>query len=165
MASGINIGVRHILPIYPLLAIAAAYAVMNIARPLAIALVIVFAIETTLAHPDYLAWFNVAAGPHPEHIAVDSNLDWGQDVRRLERVVRQRKIDHIYVAYFGAADWRRHVPNSEELPEHRVTGWIAVSEMRLRIDHAVGGRKLSWLDAYAPVDRAGKSIRLYYIAP
>ena len=31
-----------------------------------------FVAETTLAHPDYLAWFNAAASVHPERIANDS---------------------------------------------------------------------------------------------
>ncbi|HWW62036.1 MAG TPA: glycosyltransferase family 39 protein, partial [Thermoanaerobaculia bacterium] len=78
MTSGINIGVRHILPIYPFLAIAAAIATIALwrhSRAIVAVLLAWFFIGTTVAHPDYLAWFNELAGRHPERIASDSNLD------------------------------------------------------------------------------------------
>ena len=36
------------------------------------------------ANPDYLPYFNEAVA-HPERVLVDSDLDWGQDLRRLEQ--------------------------------------------------------------------------------
>ncbi len=78
MTSRINIGVRHVLPIYPFLTIAAAVATIVLwrrRRALVVLLLSWYFVGTALAHPDYLAWFNEAAGGHPERIAVDSNLD------------------------------------------------------------------------------------------
>ena len=46
-------------------------------------------------------------------------------------------------------------------PNQRVTGWVALSETRLRWPEGEG---YEWLEAYRPVKRIGKSIRLYYIA-
>ena len=164
MASGINIGLRHILPIYPLLAICAAYAAITMWRHarlrwvLAPLLVWYFA-GTALAHPDYLPYFNELAGEHPERIAVDSNLDWGQDLKRLGDVVVREHIDLLHVAAFG--DWGRYCVVAKELkPNQRVTGWVALSETALRWREGEGYK---WLEAY-PVRRIGKSIRLYYIA-
>ncbi|HKO54465.1 MAG TPA: glycosyltransferase family 39 protein [Thermoanaerobaculia bacterium] len=151
MTSSINIGVRHILPLYPLLAICAGYAATRLPRWAAAALLAWFFIATTLAHPDYLAYFNEAAGRHPENIALDSNLDWGQDLNRLAR-------DHpspLHIAYFGTASIDG---TGEPLPPATpVAGWVAISEMKLRFED------YRWLDAYRPVRRVGKSIRLYHV--
>ena len=38
--------------------------------------------------PDHLAYFNVLAGAEPEHLLVDSDLDWGQDVNRVASELR-----------------------------------------------------------------------------
>jgi hypothetical protein len=53
----------------------------------AIAALMLWQVSTLIfTYPDYLAYFNVLAGSHPEHILVDSDLDWGgQDLRRLEK--------------------------------------------------------------------------------
>jgi hypothetical protein len=167
MISSINIGVRHVLPLYPLLTIAAAFAVVRMWarwRVVAALLLAWYFIATGFAHPDYLSYFNEAAGRHPERIAVDSNLDWGQDLLRLSDAVRNEHIDHLHLAYFGTANWQKFVPEAEELPPFaRVHGWVAISE-----DELVFGKKnrrdaFAWLRAYQPVRRIGKSIRLYWI--
>lgn len=170
MTSSINIGVRHILPIYPLLAIAAAFAVSELwqqhrrARvPIAALLAWLF-IGTALAHPDYLAWFNETAGRHPERVALDSNLDWGQDLLRLRDAVRKERITHLYISYFGTADWRRLGIPGEDLPRGvRVRGWVAISEMQLAFGGPTNrGEDYEWLRPL-PYRRIGTSIRLYFI--
>jgi hypothetical protein len=110
--------------------------------------------------PDYLPYFNEAVA-HPERVLVDSDLDWGQDLHRLEVRAAQLRIGHLNLAYRGTADLRREpLPPVHILPPHeRVTGWVAVSELartRNRSDYA-------WLDAYHPVERVGETIDLYYV--
>lgn len=172
LPSSINIGIRHLLPIYPPLCIAAAFATVTIARQsrdlfgraALAALLGWLVIGTTLAHPDYLAWFNEAAGEHPEAIVVDSNLDWGQDVLRLERVVREQNIDRLLVLYNGNADLGRHrIPAAGLQPFSPAQGWIAASETSLKIGDQARQGGYRWLDQYRPVRRIGKSIRLYHI--
>ena len=72
----------------------------------------------------YLAYFNeLAGGPRNGYRSlVDSNLDWGQDLRNLKRWLREREIEEpINLCYFGMADPRfyqiRHVkmPGGYEL--------------------------------------------------
>ena len=171
----INIGVRHVLPIYPLLAMVAAYALVEIwdssrwrgaGRALAAALVVWQVGTSARAHPDYLAYFNEFAGSRPERILLDSDLDWGQDLLRLADTVRVRRIPSLSTVYWGTADVTRHgLPNVHLLqPNERVTGWVAVSEMiASRNDPGFAGYR--WLNAYSPVARVGKSIRLLYIPP
>jgi hypothetical protein len=166
MASSINIGVRHILPIYPFLAICAGYAIVRIwawRRAVAVALLAWHFIAGAIAHPDYLAYFNETAR-HPERIALDSNLDWGQDLARLAALVRREKIPHVFMAYFGHADWRRHGISGDDLPANTpVHGWVAISEMKLAVLGADGaGNGYEWLQG-RPYRRVGDSIRLYYV--
>lgn len=167
MASRISIGVRHVLPLYPLMAIVAAHGVMQLRRPFAIALLAAQVLSFSLAHPDHLAYFNVTAGRDPSRILLDSNLDWGQDILRLEEACARHRIDALHVALFTSADLRRHrLPPLVPLrPFTPARGWIAVSEMQLK---DVGARDrprgaYDWLLQYQPVERVGTSIRLYRV--
>jgi len=170
----VDLGVRLILPMYPLLAIASAQGAMRLwsERPalapraaigafLAWSLLIVVRV-----HPDHLAYFNALAGDHPEHVLVDSNLDWGQDLYRLRDTIVARGIrDTVRVAYFGTADVAAAgPPNARELGLHeRATGWIAASETYLAGEWV--GRAYDWLLDYQPVARIGPSMRLWYVPP
>ena len=171
----LNIGLRYILPIYPLLSMLAGLGVAVLwqaarfrwlGRVLAVALVAWMAISTTRAHPDYLAYFNEFAGDHPERILVDSDLDWGQDLLRLSDDLRARGVDHVSIAYNGSADLNlMHLPPYEELPPCvQTTGWVAISMYHLQMSKpSIGCGGYSWLAAYKPVALVGKSIRLYWI--
>ncbi|HWS70920.1 MAG TPA: hypothetical protein VN605_02350, partial [Thermoanaerobaculia bacterium] len=168
LPSAINIGVRHILPIYPLLCVVAAAGAVELWRArrkgrIAIAALLAWMfVGVALAHPDYLAWFNEAAGAHPERIAVDSNLDWGQDIARLARAVRKHHIETIHVLCLTTVDFRAHgVPAEPLLPGERPKGWIAVSETALRL--SADADQYRWLDHEQPVERVGRSIRLYLV--
>jgi hypothetical protein len=161
--SRINIGVRHILPIYPLLCVAAAAGAAALRRPVAAVALAWLFIGTAVGHPDYLAWFNEAAGPHPERIAVDSNLDWGQDMLRLARLTRQSRIDTIALFCVRAMPFDRHGARAAPLPPITPTpGWIAASETMLAISDEARAGGYAWLGAY-PYERVGRSIRLYRV--
>ena len=160
MTSGINIGVRHVLPMYPFLTIAAACGAVLLwqhSRVLVAALGLWYLVGTAIAHPDYLAYFNEAAGRDPIRIAADSNLDWGQDLLRLAEVMKD---EPLHISYFGSAEVRHFLPHSRQLPPHYTRGWVAVSEM---IYLRQRNKELAWLTRFEPERRIGKSIRLYRI--
>lgn len=174
MTVRVDLGVRLVLPLYPLLAIVAARGALALwnqpplrASRVALAVVVAWsAIGVVRAHPDYLAYFNGLAGDHPERILVDSNLDWGQDLYRLRDTLLARGVrDSIRIAYFGTADpVAVGVPNARQLGLHeRATGWIAASETYLSGEW-VGGA-YSWLLEYPAAARIGPSMRLWYIPP
>ncbi len=109
--SPLNTGVRHILTLYPFLILMAGYAV----RPLLVSrsrmyllagLGCMLLAETAVAYPDFLAAFNLPArgleGRAPW--LLDSNLDWGQDLKRLKLWMDARGIREINLSYFGTAD-------------------------------------------------------------
>lgn len=169
--SHINIGVRHVIVLFPLLALAAAYALSSawqrfhhpVARG-ALALLLVWqTVGLTRAHPDDLAYFNELAGAHPERIVIDSDLDWGQDLRRLEAELAERHITEVSVLYRGTADLSQEpLPRWQRLPpKQRVTGWIAVSV--LAKNTAERPADFAWLDALQPVAQIGKSFCLYFV--
>jgi len=64
------------------------------------------AAETLLIHPDYLAYFNqLIGGPAQGHrYALDSNLDWGQDLPKLKRYMEEHHLERIQLLYFGRVD-------------------------------------------------------------
>jgi hypothetical protein len=178
----INLGVRHVLPVFVVLAMTGGIAVAEVWRKTRVApavraafivLVVAGLWSTARVHPDYLAYFNELAGAHPERVLVDSDLDWGQDLPRLADTLRARRVDRVTTAYFGSAEpaahgvpvvagWKRGDP---------VNGWFAVSQtLRQRgTAQVVNGRwelhpdALQWLDAYEPVARIGKSMLLYHV--
>lgn len=172
--SNINIGVRHVLVLFPLLAILAAVTVTTCWQrwpsPLARGMVMIIlcwqASSLLRAHPDHLAYFNELAGTTPERIVVDSDLDWGQDVRRLSLELARRQVKDVSVLYRGTADlteehfpaaWRNLQPGK---PTH---GWVAVSLYAKQI--AKQRQDYAWLEQYQPVMRVGKSFDLYFIPP
>jgi len=119
------------------------------------------------AHPDYLAWFNEFAGRHPEHIAVDSNLDWGQDIYRLGRGARRHHIERGSVLAVSSAIFMAHgYPAYDDVPRFKpVTGWFAVSETALALDPETPKGAHDCLTKNRPYERIGRSIRLYYVPP
>jgi hypothetical protein len=115
-ARGLNIGHRHLLPIYPFLFVAAGRVAARAwpgsgagRRPLQLAVLALaawYAVGTLRVHPHYLAYFNeIAGGPDGGyHCLVDSSLDWGQDLKGLRPWLGSHGVAHVKLSYFGSAD-------------------------------------------------------------
>jgi hypothetical protein len=146
MASDINIGIRHILPIYPfvlLIAAAAVAALLRRGRRGAVAvgaMLALLAVEFGSAYPHNLAFFNQLVGG-PENgfrYLTDSNLGWGQNLKPLKAWMDEHGVNHINLAYFGQADPdyymidATYLPGVPEFAIERVTrpqlpGYVAIS--------------------------------------
>jgi 4-amino-4-deoxy-L-arabinose transferase-like glycosyltransferase len=169
MATPINIGVRHILPIYVPLAILAGSGAQELwqrgrnARIAVAALCVWMFIGTSISHPDYIPWFNELALGHGERILSDSNFDWGQDVLRLRNICRQRHIDHLAIEVFtGAPLDQLGFPIRRKIwPPLPTTGWHAISETYFTA--AGGDAGYAYVTQHPVICRAGKTIRLYYV--
>jgi hypothetical protein len=110
ISSKINIGIRHILPIFPFLFLLGGYAGSLIGRikpkvlkntfAAILALLVILSAGRTLATgPDYLAYFNeIVGGPaQGAKLVADSNLNWGQDNKRLAEFVLEKKIPTVKI--------------------------------------------------------------------
>ena len=120
----LNIGYRHLLPVLPLLFILIGqlaqirWNTKSIGAYAVSVLFVWLAIGTWSVFPDYLAYFNEAAGG-PEggkRILVDSNLDWGQDLIGLREYMEREGIDKVKLGYFGSAYPESYGINYEPLP-------------------------------------------------
>jgi len=85
------------------------------------------------AAPDFLAYFNEPAAPYASRILVESDLGWGQDLKRLNARLNELPAQRVWIAYFGAADLgKRLVATPYSLTANdRPAGWIAISEAKL----------------------------------
>jgi hypothetical protein len=143
MTSQLNIGHRHLLPVYPALFIAcgAVAFFLNLNRRAifvsAAAILLCWQIgESFAVRPNYLAYFNqIAGGPSRgyEHL-VDSSLDWGQDLPALKSWIDNHGalVDgkRLYLAYFGAADPHSYKIGAKTLPENHSTGDLTFAPLR-----------------------------------
>lgn len=183
-----NIGLRYILPIYPFLFLIAAHAEFPLRdriRPWAAATLCAwYALSTLSTHPHHLAYFNESVGgpANGHHYMVDSNLDWGQDLKGLKRYMDERDIDSVKLSYFGTVDPRLYdlryewlpsfiLPNPD--PQQQVVlpadGLIAISATNLvgvYMDQYGHGRDIfAWLRRHQPIAHIGHSILIYDIPP
>ena len=94
MSSRINIGVRHVLPLYAGLAVIAGVGAATLLRDSSgrwawLRPAMLFAlfgwqvVSGALAHPDYLSYTNEITRGRPENFVAESDLDWGQDMHRV----------------------------------------------------------------------------------
>jgi hypothetical protein len=166
-----NVGVRHVLPVYVAFAVLCGAAVASAFRarpsrrawlPMAsmVALLAWHAISGALQHPDYIAYTNEIAGSHPERFVADSDLDWGQDMKRLGVFLNQVGATKLtFVPFNGTYALAGHPlpPMVPGVSEHPSAGWNAVS---VTIWKVFGFP--SWADGTPPQHRIGRSILLWY---
>jgi hypothetical protein len=194
--SNLNIGIRHLLPVYPFTIILVSAMIIkwlnssqcpeNGSRDIRLGkylllggLLIWQALSVVSIFPHFLAYFNeLVGGPNNGYLyVVDSNLDWGQDLKRLVKWVEKNKLKKIYLDYFGGGDPKyylgeKYLPwegkkNPKEFPKGN---YLAVSANQLQ-----GGRGKAirgfdqptdyymWLNRYQPITKIGYSIFVYYI--
>jgi 4-amino-4-deoxy-L-arabinose transferase-like glycosyltransferase len=98
--SKVDIGVRHLLPIYPLLFIFAGSVGESI---FVFILAFLLLVQSLSIYPYYLSFFNLLAGGtwRGYMVAVDSNLDWGQDGNRIQAYLNAHHIENAYIEYWN----------------------------------------------------------------
>jgi len=187
LSSPLNIGVRHLLPIFTFTILLVSKGIMNWLRSphyylkcsFLILLLLWQAISVISIYPHFLTFFNeIVGGPDKGYIyVVDSNLDWGQDLKGLAKWVNDQEIKEIYVDYFGGSDPKFHLKekyrswwgtrDKNELPKG---SYLAVSASLYQ-----GGRGKPvpgftnshsyylWLSERDLVKKIGYSIFVFYI--
>jgi hypothetical protein len=131
MTSDLNIGIRHILPIYPFLAILAAAGSWGLAinqRTRAIivgCIVLLHAVSSLRAFPNYLSYSNeIWGGPSRTYrVLTDSNVDWGQGLPAAKRYLETNAAAPCWLAYFGTVDPAYYELPCKLLPAHLAVVW------------------------------------------
>jgi hypothetical protein len=181
MSSRVDVGIRHIFPVYPflfvVLGVAAARACSRFGRPaaaVAAILVLGLVVETFRAFPNYIPFFNAAA-PATNGLPPlgDSNVDWGQDLPQLAQWQREHPDRQIYLCYWGSADPRYYqiryvnLPGSnapaDQIAPSRGPAVYVISEMALtnpgfrRINQTL----LDDLESRGPITRLDGSLYIF----
>lgn len=182
LKSNLNIGVRHLLPTLPFVIILISGPIIYLLKKphlklkyfLLFTLIFWQIFSVIKIYPHFLAYFNeIAGGPNKGYLyTIDSNLDWGQDLKRLADWVQKNNIEKIKIAYFGGGDPRYYLGDKAEYFswQEPQKGWIAVSVSPLQLGQgqpAAGFNQptgfFNWLKPYEPVAKIGYSIFVYYI--
>lgn len=109
MSSGMNIGVRHILPIYPFLMILAGWTAAQLVRyrrhwMYGVAFILVFGgVSSLRVFPVYLSYANeLWGGPaNTYRYLTDSNVDWGQQLQAVKKYLDSRHVQNCWFAYLA----------------------------------------------------------------
>lgn len=177
----INIGLRHILPIYPFMYVLIG-GLINIPikrKKLAVgilSLVLAWSVWASVKiYPYYLSYFNeFIGGPKNGYkYLVDSNLDWGQDLIGLKEYMDEHKIEKIKLSYFGFSDPAYYGINYEYLPSYAIPkpiierpqipleGYFAISATMLQGVYLPDRDFYKLFREIEPVDTIGYSIFIY----
>ncbi len=119
VAGNLNLGIRHVLPVYvPLFVLVALVTVIMMRRLVRLrrgglgavvlgGLLVWYGGSMVMNHPAHTSYFNeIIGGPaNAGEYFSDSSVDWGQDLRRLKTYVDAHpEIDHFALDYFGGGD-------------------------------------------------------------
>ncbi|HEX7153479.1 MAG TPA: glycosyltransferase family 39 protein [Thermoanaerobaculia bacterium] len=174
LLSNLNIGHRHILPIFPFLYVACgslAEPLLKQRRAVAAVAALLIVIAPVIAWGHHLSYMNVLGGWDK---LSDSNFDWGQDLPRLAEWTRANNVtEPINLVYFGTADpkWygiRYHNLRTAAFPEPQRPGYLAISSVDvigLMFPPERRGHWRTWLDTHKAqqVGTAGKTIFIYRV--
>jgi hypothetical protein len=173
MFARIDIGVRHLLPMFPSLFILVAVTLVRCApKWFVVAALVALIVESVAIYPNYLAFFNVLSGgpSNGPRILLDSNIDWGQDTKKLKTFLDARGIHRVCRVYFGNAILAHY--GIEELPlpdanspdaakEIRDVDCMAAASVTPLYGLYVKGDPYRWLRAREPIAKIGYSIYVY----
>jgi Dolichyl-phosphate-mannose-protein mannosyltransferase len=180
----VNIGLRHILPVYPFLFVLASRlaTVRFQSRWLAPSLVGVPLIATAISafqiSPHQLAYFNeIVGGPDQAYRYLsDSNLDWGQDLKGVKAYMEKENLPVIYFSYFGTAPPSYYgiryqpvaatgiperPPPGDKIPATAPRKILAISVYNLQDVSRADDPLFRWLWKRQPVAKIGYSIFVY----
>lgn len=138
MTSGINIGIRHLLPIYPFFMVLAAAGACTLAKRTRIAAVVVslllllHAVTSIQTFPNYIAFSNAFWGgiTQSHQQLTDSDVDWGQNLKLVKEYVEKNGNGRdCWLAYWGPGEVARVSQPCRLMP---VAGWFeSIEEVQI----------------------------------
>jgi 4-amino-4-deoxy-L-arabinose transferase-like glycosyltransferase len=113
MSAGINIGIRHLLPVFPFLFILGGALLDRLLRAqrntrLAIAVVAVIiaacAAEAVRTYPNYIPYMNQFTSGRPAwQLLSDSNVEWGDDTGAVATYLKERGENRVRASFLGGS--------------------------------------------------------------
>lgn len=161
----INIGLRHILPIYPFIFVCVSR-LINLKRLKWIlgVLGVWYLLSSLMIYPHYLAYFNEFVMPENGYkFLADSNIDWGQDLKGLKLWMEKNDIKSIRLGY-----WGKDSPEYRKINYTQVNCYPEVGLLAVSVNNIAGLTEerrvcLEWLKKYKPIANIGYSILIYDI--
>ncbi len=161
MQSKVNIGVRHILIVYPFvfILVSALWTLrVNLKKLFKTVITVILGVSifsTALIWPFPMAYFSEAIGGAPQgyKYLLDSNLDWGQNLPYLKEYLAQQNIQIICLGYFGQGMTTdlgvsiRPLYDNETIQDHEPLRCVVVISAQLLYDRA---NSFSWLQNRTP---------------
>ena len=181
LLSKMNIGVRHILPVYGFFIVIAAAGGCALSRKHKIAawvlilLLVAHAATAFQTAPNYLAFSNILWGGtnNTYRLLTDSNVEWGQNLKLVNEYLRSENINDCWFANFGGGELaRRALPcrlmpgsydwNATEEPVDPIPGVIeGTILLSVAVLPPLGGDEYKSVIASEPVAQIGGSIFVY----
>lgn len=165
MFSKTDLGIRHILPIFPFVFVFISKSINLVFRPAAevekkqprrtifpalgfLLLGLWYLYSAIASCPNYLAYFNeFAGGPKGGYrILTDSNLDWGQDIYRIKNYLAENNISRYYMIYSWDGDPALKYFGLQPLPLPRYSS--EVTEKFVISATALQNGRFEWLKRY-----------------
>jgi hypothetical protein len=195
LTSELNLGYRYILPVLPFVFVLAGrmggWLADRLARLKGLRRAPLGALGCALIgwslwsglsiYPHYLAFFNEWAGG-PDNgwrYLVDSNIDWGQDLKGLARWMDAHGVESIKLGYEGEAypsyygirfeplpswpDRWGHYLYRALYPPDPAPGDYAISVSLIQGRNLVDPDMYAWFRRHEPVDKVGYSIFIYHV--
>ncbi len=130
--NGLNIGARHILPMYAFLAVLIGGAVVALANGrrhwvyITGVLLLWHVVSASRSYPDYLAYSNEIWGgsANTYKYLSDSNTDWAQELKAVKNYLDERAIKDCWFAYLAepAIEFRAYGIPCKQLPTVNIGG-------------------------------------------
>jgi hypothetical protein len=170
--SKIDIGDRHVLPIYPLALLLAGglWQTARRSRPILVLLLVAVGLHVAdgLRYaPDYLSYMDPFVSQPSYRLLSDSNLDWGQGLLALRDYEAQHPGDKLYLAYFGSVESSAYGIRAQYLPEgKRVSGaTLVVSATNLTGQMLDNPASYRWVLRYPEKTILNHSLHVFEIPP
>ena len=186
ITGNLNIGLRHLFPIMPLAYLLVTKKVFDFLRNKHVVtkrqlqvlfsiLIIWIVLIPILNYPGYVSYFNETVGGSKNgyKYVTDSNVDWGQDLKRLQAFLQDNpQITKINVDYFGGGNPQYTLGDKYvswwDSKRPIEAGWYAISVNSLQTSiydkvNKTPETNYAWTQQFEPVDMIGNSIMIYYV--
>ncbi len=183
IASDLNIGIRHFLPVLCLVSLLCLLfldSLMGMSSrhgrlllgTFCTFLALLQGISVATTYPYFLSYFNAASGGWPRgytHL-VDSNLDWGEQLKRFSEWTYERNIPVVSVDYWGKSPLNLYDPENRlklwSVANGRPNGYFAVNPMwithsKWAKEHGKSKEDYSYLESMTPVKTFGGGLWVY----